>query len=87
MTDEEKKDIEWEYRVREFAFAIAPMVREFVDQNPEGFQKFLREYEQEQEQKAKAAAENAAENGGAESHATAENPARNGANSGGDGSA
>jgi len=81
MTDEEKKDIEWEYRVREFAFAIAPMVREFVDQNPEGFQKFLREYEQEQKAKA------AAENGGAESHATAENPARNGANSGGDGAA
>lgn len=61
MTDEERKNIEWEYRVREFAFAIAPLVREFVDQNPEGFQKFLVEYRKEQA--AKAAAEKAAGNG------------------------
>lgn len=61
MTDEERKNIEWEYRVREFAFAIAPLVREFVDQNPEGFQKFLVEYRKEQA--AKATAEKAAGNG------------------------
>lgn len=61
MTDEERKNIEWEYRVREFAFAIAPLVREFVDQNPEGFQKFLVEYRKEQA--AKATAKKAAGNG------------------------
>lgn len=52
MTDEERKNIEWEYRVREFAFAIAPLVREFVDQNPEGYQAFLVEYRKEQAAKA-----------------------------------
>lgn len=50
MASEQDK-IEWEFRVREFAFAIAPLVKEHIANNRERFEEFLRERAAEERRK------------------------------------
>ena len=49
-----KEDMEdWERRMRNFAYAIRPLVLECIENDPEGYAAFLREYETERKEKSR----------------------------------